>query len=269
VTVFATLTLFYEKCRFRADFGASSQPIGREIYARRVRFTTWNLWAGDTTAKLARLIPRPDVAVLCEVAQSLPSPAAGQSVPTWEWTGTLPDRGVAIASWTIGMERATPSDATTPGRHGLAVRLANGVGVVGLWACPEEKGRSYGSEVISTIDSYESLLMSQPCLLAGDFNLTPGGQADRRAGVTRRLRELGYVSAYHAYNGIDLGDEQPTYFHQFKRDRPFHIDMIFLPEHLVPNIRSVDIAVYDGWIDAGPGRSDHVPVTIELELPTQ
>jgi endonuclease/exonuclease/phosphatase family metal-dependent hydrolase len=164
------------------------------------------------------------------------------------------------------MERVTPRNGAHPGKHGLAVGLANGIGVVGLWACPEDKGRSYASEVNTTIDAYKDLLTSQPCLLAGDFNLSPDGQADRRAGVTRRLRELGYVSAYHAFNAIDFGDEQPTYYHQFKRDRPFHIDMIFLPEHLVPNIRSVDIAAYDGWVEAGSLRSDHVPVTIELEL---
>ncbi len=91
--MFATLTLFCERRRIGVDSRASSQPIGREIHARRVRFTTWNLWAGDTTAKLARLTPGPDVAVLFEVPQTPSSPLAGQSIPTWEWAGSLPGAG--------------------------------------------------------------------------------------------------------------------------------------------------------------------------------
>lgn len=103
------------------------------------------------------------------------------------------------------------------------------MGVVGLWACPEEKGRSYAAEVHSTIDAYEHLLRSRPWLLAGDFNLTPGGEADGRSAVTARLNELGYESAYHAFHGVNFGDEPPTYYHQFNREKPFHLDLEFVP----------------------------------------
>jgi endonuclease/exonuclease/phosphatase family metal-dependent hydrolase len=168
------------------------------------------------------------------------------------------------------MQRVEPPEETRPGHHALGVQLANGVGVVGLWACPELKGRSYGAEVRSTIDAFEPLLRSRPCLLAGDFNITPGGAADNRSGVTKRLNELGYVSAYHAFHGVDFGDEAPTYYHQFKRDRPFHIDMVFVRKEWVPAIRSVEIAPYDGWVNSSRLRSDHVPVSvdIDLDLPT-
>jgi endonuclease/exonuclease/phosphatase family metal-dependent hydrolase len=140
------------------------------------------------------------------------------------------------------------------------------VGVVGLWACPEEKGRSYAAEVHSTIDAYEHLLRSRPWLLAGDFNLTPGGEADGRSAVTARLNELGYESAYHAFHGVNFGDEPPTYYHQFNREKPFHLDLEFVPKEWVPAIRSVEIAPFDGWVDPGPRRSDHVPVTVDLDL---
>ncbi len=164
------------------------------------------------------------------------------------------------------MQRVRPDGGTPAGHYGLGVELANGLGVVGLWACPEETGRSYAAEVHSIIDGYEHLLRSRPCLLAGDFNLTPGGEADRRSGVTARLNELGYVSAYHEFQAAGFGGEPATYYHQFNRDKPFHIDLVFVPKEWVPAVRSVEIAPFDGWVDPGPLRSDHVPVTVDLDL---
>jgi len=231
-----------------------------------VRFVTWNLWAGDTGAKLQRLPTTPDVAALCEVSRQPPAPTLNGINPEWLWAGELADRGTAIASWGIGMKRLAPSEGTTPGRFSLAVDLANGMGVVGLWSCPQGPNASYAAEIHKTLDAFEGLMRSRPCIVAGDFNLEPGGQTDRRYGITRRLADLGYVSAYHAFNDVRFGDEQPTYFHQFKRDKPFHIDMVFVPTDLVVKIRSVEIAPFDGWVTRGATRSDHVPVAVEIDL---
>ena len=231
-----------------------------------MRFVTWNLCAGDTEAKVARFGTPPDVAVLCEVSKTAPIASPYRSSPEWLWEGELVDRGIAIASWTTEMIRVVPSEESTQGRFSVAAHLANGMGVVGLWACPPKTGRSYGAEIHSTIDAYEEMLCTRPCLLAGDFNITPGGSADHRNGVTKRLDQLGYVSAYHAFHGVDFGDEQPTYYHQFKNEQPFHIDMVFVPKHLTTAIRSVEIAPLDGWVTAGRLRSDHVPVSVEFDL---
>jgi len=231
-----------------------------------VRFVTWNLCAGDTQSKLGRVYPPPDVGVFCEVSKVLPSPSLIETAPAWEWAGRLTNRGVAIASWSEAMRRVQPWEGTSPVRYGLGVELANGVGVVGLWACPEQKGRSYGAEVHAIIDAFEPFLRSVPCVLAGDFNIAPGGDADRRVGVTKRLAELGYVSAYHAHHGVDFGDEQPTYYHRFSRGRPFHIDLVFVRKEWVPAIRSVEVAPYDSWVNSTQLRSDHVPVSVDLDL---
>ena len=119
-----------------------------------VRFVTWNLWAGDTAGKLGCLSPLPDVAVFCEVSRDSPAPAPDSlpSVPEWVWEGRLQDRGVAVASWNVAMQRVRPDGGTPAGHYGLGVELVVGLGVVGLWACPEETGRSYAAEVHSIID---------------------------------------------------------------------------------------------------------------------
>ena len=243
---------------------AGPQPEAR-IRSTTVRIVTWNLWAGDTQAKLAKLTPRPDIGVFCEVSKTYP-PLTDQPASDWVWTGRLTDRGVAVASWSGHLSLVHPPDGAEAGCHAVGVQLASGISVVGLWACPEQKGRSYGAEVHSTIDVYERLLRSQRCVFAGDFNMSLGGEADRRLGVTKRLDELGYTSAYHAFHAADFGSEPATYFHQFKRDKPFHIDLVFVPTEWVPAIRSVEIAPYDGWVGPGLLRSDHVPVAVELDL---
>ena len=232
-----------------------------------MRFVTWNLCAGNTGAKLLRLATPPVVAVLCEVSEQPPAPTLTANRPEWLWEGELTDRGVAVASWGVGARRVAPSEGTAPGRFSLAAELVNGIGVVGLWSCPHGPKPSYAAEIHKTLDAFEGLMRSQPCVVAGDFNLSLGGKTDRRHGITERLGDLGYVSAYHAFHKVGFGAEQPTYFHRFKQDDPFYIDILFVPTDLVDAIRSVDIAPFDGWVTPGATRSDHVPVTVEIDLP--
>ena len=231
-----------------------------------MRFVTWNLWAGNTGAKLLRLPTTPDVAVLGEVSEQRPASTLTVDGPEWLWEGELTDRGVAVASWGVGMTRVAPGNGIAAGRFSLAAELDNGIGVVGLWSCPQGPNASYAAEIHKTLDAYEGLMRSQPCMVAGDFNLSPGGQNDRRHGVTERLGDLGYVSAYHAFHNVGFGAEQPTHYHRFKQDDPFHIDMVFVPTDLVAALRAVDIAPFDGWVTPGDARSDHVPVTVEIDL---
>src|SRR6185295_8842547 len=74
-----------------------------------------------------------------------------------------------------------------------------------------------------------NLLRAAPAVVMGDFNSgTSLTRTPRQHGAHRRLldefHDLGLVSAYHAYHGIDHGDEpHATYFHLYKPDRPWHI----------------------------------------------
>jgi hypothetical protein len=90
-----------------------------------VRIVTWNLWAGDTQAKLAKLTPRPDIGVFCEVSKTHYPPISDQPAPGWLWAGRLTDRGVAVASWSEPMSLVHPPDGTVAGRHGLDALFAS------------------------------------------------------------------------------------------------------------------------------------------------
>jgi len=55
----------------------------------------------------------------------------------------------------------------------------------------------------------------------------------------------------------------PTYYFQWKEQRPFHIDYWFMPRDWAPNVQRVEIGSYEEW----KGRSDHRPLLVELGLP--
>ena len=75
------------------------------------------------------------------------------------------------------------------------------------------------------------------------------------------LQELGLVSAYHSFHGEAHGEEsKPTYYFQWKEQRPFHIDYCFIPEPWARNVRRVEIGGYEEWKEY----SDHRPLLVEV-----
>ena len=134
--------------------------------------------------------------------------------------------------------------------------------VLGIWA----RGPRYVDDVMRTLQAHANLLRSGPALVMGDFN--SGSRLGRRSMLTRhhnRLLEFcaqhELVSAYHAFHGIDPGNElHATYYHQFRRSQPWHIDLCFIPQAWLPHL--VNVTVIDGprWAR----RSDHRPLLVEL-----
>jgi len=75
---------------------------------------------------------------------------------------------------------------------------------------------------------------------------------------------LGLVSAYHNFFHEDFGKEtRPTYFHQGKKENPFHLDYCFLPKEWIPMIDRVEVGKYSEWGQI----SDHVPLIVDLKFP--
>jgi hypothetical protein len=66
--------------------------------------------------------------------------------------------------------------------------------------------------------------------------------------IVAALGELGLVSAYHAFHHVEHGHEkQPTYRHQFKSSRPWHIDFCFVPASWVDRLAGVDVIDGEDW----------------------
>ena len=78
------------------------------------------------------------------------------------------------------------------------------------------------------------------------------------------MSAAGLVSAYHAHRHVAQGAESDyTHYWTWKRDKPFHIDYVWLPQAWSGGM-SLNVGDYDTYV--GGGLSDHVPVTAEFSI---
>lgn len=235
-----------------------------------MRFVAWNCCEGFAR-DLAHLRGLGcDVAVLAEVPRQAPVSSLMDSEVDWRWVGNCDGKGLALAGFGSTL---TPLDARADaGTHCLAADTDFGFGVLGIWACPP-KGSTYGAQVRSAIREHADWLADAPAVVAGDFNVQPGGSEDTKTGVLRAvfadMAELGYVSAYHHVTGDEYGAESsPTYFHRRKKDEGFHIDFCFVHRDLVPRVSSLQVGGFDEYVapkGAQTGLSDHVPLIVDFD----
>lgn len=233
-----------------------------------MRFVSWNCCEGfeRDLAHLRQL--GCDVAVLAEVPRAAPTPTILDPNVDWHWSGEYERKGLALAGFgTTLSPLELPSDA---GTFCVAADTGFDVRVLGIWSCPR-KGSTYGNEVHSTIRAHADWLQSRPALVAGDFNLQPGGLEDAKTGILRTifddLGDLGYTSVYHHITGEEFGTETtPTYFHRRKQDDAFHIDFCFAHHSLLPRITSFRVGSFDDYVARTHvnGLSDHVPLILDL-----
>jgi exodeoxyribonuclease-3 len=160
----------------------------------------------------------------------------------------------------------------------LPVRISGPVDftVLAVWtvAMSGDKGRhpSY-EEQTARVATEVVPMLEGPVLMAGDLNAPLTSRPQRHAATVEELRKLGLVDVYAATRGLDWADPrttaekslaEPTYFHRRKRDEPFHIDHVFLPEQWVAGAQ-VEIGTYDDWV--ATRLSDHLPVIVDVEIP--
>jgi len=226
-----------------------------------LRLVTWNCRSGSIARRLSDLAEHhTDLVFLqeCEpTRERLPLVACARTVNS--------RKAIAVA---------TPSDiwrcrprplARGSGRAAIAVDVVapQCFTVLGIWA----RGPGYAEDVLRTLDAHANVIRSQPTMLMGDFN--SGTKMAGHKTLTRnhqsildRCTELGLASAYHLFNETGHARElHATYFHQFKRSSPWHIDFCFVPHTW--RHRTREVVVLDGrkWAK----RSDHRPLLIELD----
>lgn len=197
----------------------------------------------DSWARILDL--RPDVAILSECARPeiLFRRVDASKLSAAHWTGRTPHKGLAVLLF--GRARGRLRDTGGDALHVELVRPVR-IAVVGVWLqrsvprVPEASG---------------------PAVLAGDFNSALVRRRGRRAVPTRaarRLHDLGFVSAYHANRGVELGSEpEPTLFLNRDPTQGRHVDYCLL--------RGAAAA----WVEVGSrevwgSASDHVPLIVDL-----
>jgi exonuclease III len=231
------------------------------------RVVAWNC-ADNFGRKTHRLTSiNADIAIVPEVTQR-DQDALGENY-TKIWHGEPGKRGILVAArrpWSLSVREVAPL------KHMVLLNATSAdleVLIVGVWAMPSA-GRYVGS-VIAGLDSLLPLTTGHPnVLVTGDFNASPVFDATIPLSrhfrlISERLEAAGLQSIWHQTRKEIFGKESvPTYFHQWKREQPFHIDFMFASSELRRRLTSFSIGSFDDWRPKG---SDHMPLIADFECP--
>ena len=108
----------------------------------------------------------------------------------------------------------------------------------------------------------------EPVIVAGDLNASlQGSFARAHRSNLETLHALGARSSFHHHHGVEHGSHDPSTLRWIGPRRTpyeYHCDYIFISSQLLPALTSAVVGSAQTWI--GSGRSDHCPVTANLEL---
>ena len=195
------------------------------------------------------------------------------------WIGRHVQRGLGVVGftpsvvrldggrWDQRLEWIAPVVVSGPVSHN----------VLAVWALNDKaqvafKSKPPASQPIQMMRLYQRLLR-KPTVIAGDFNNNPiFHRNDPNWDMLEFIALLdaqGYVSAYHAFTGLEHGDprEQPTRF----RPDPIveierhHVDYCFIPRTWLPALRNVQVGELDVWFRSVRSE-EHVPVVVDFDL---
>jgi endonuclease/exonuclease/phosphatase family metal-dependent hydrolase len=225
-----------------------------------ITMTTWNCRSGSMAERLRALEPiSPDVLFLQECRPD-------SATDGFTTSAVNAHKGIALGS---PSGRFTVTPVPIRKAAGAAVLAATFAGpvtmtVIGVWA----QGRGYVADVLRTVDAYRDVLRSGNAVVLGDFNsgtrlrATPT-QNNGHARLLDAFTDVGLVSAYHVFHGVEHGRERhATYRHRFNDEDRWHIDFCFVPSAWADRIASVDVLDGLAWRDT----SDHHPVVVTVTI---
>lgn len=167
------------------------------------------------------------------------------------WAGSNLQKGLAVF---CRKDWPAAASADRFGKWLIPIRMVGTLkfNLLAVWACPVgNRLDNYIGQVYRSIREHGSWL-----------NCAPSRPGRNHTEVVRLLESCGMVSPYHSYFAEAQGVEtRPTCYFHHDRNRPFHIDYVFVPKNW--RIRSLQVGSFEEWGHL----SDHVPVIVDIELP--
>lgn len=221
-----------------------------------MRVTTWNCyrWAA-VDSSLALLGPlRADLVTLQECRRP-----DGESASII-WRGTDPNQGVAVVSTQPALRlESIDIPSLHPTVVPVVVHAPQPFVFVGVWTHPP-----FNKVAWEAMSACFAAADGLPVVAAGDFNSSPaviGRERESLRFLKRMQEELQLVSAYHHLSGQHPGEEtRATYYHQWDKFQPFHLDYCFVPESWLDRLAGVKIGNFEDW-----PKSDHRPLTVDIK----
>ena len=212
---------------------------------------------------------RPDIAVIPECSQNCLELCTKDGFEG-RWFGDNPRKGLGVLvakplhiasaeksrnKWVVPME-------ITSGQYGFRL--------IAVWTMlvKGNLARSYIGQLSEAIANNPQWFGDNPTIVAGDFNSNKiwDGKRDiaNHSTVVSALEKHRLASAYHQFFSELQGQEtRPTYYYWHHKNRPYHIDYVFLPQQWAAQVTRVEVGTHAAWSRL----SDHVPLSVDVAVP--
>ena len=230
-----------------------------------MRIVTWNCQMALHRKIDPLLSLNADVAVIPECSEKSVI-ACGQYRFNTLWFGSNPRKGLGIIcreDWLIRPLPQPEQKWIVPLHVGSPVPFT----LIAVWACAAGVRREdrYIRQVYLALTAHPEWFDGEAVIVAGDFNSNKIWDRKRRVGnhsdVVKLLGSHGLVSAYHEHRNEAHGAETCPTFHLFRhKDKPYHIDYIFLPQAWKSRLEGVEVCKYEDWSKM----SDHCPLFLDV-----
>jgi exonuclease III len=237
-----------------------------------MRIVAWNCRMGFAKKRELLYKLRPDIAVISECSRDSMLTCKQDGFDSC-WWGENKNKGKGI-----GVLARRPWELECLGKPGLRprqrwiapVRVHGSLEflLLAVWAgrVGDDKEMNYVGQIHEAVVGHPSWFTgTRPAVICGDFNSNTNFDHARKRLTHSRLVQLladrGLVSAYHTFFSEAQGEEsRPTHYFWCQKERPFHIDYIFLPMEW--GVRTCKVGTYKAWRPA----SDHVPIIVEAAI---
>jgi len=232
----------------------------------------------------------PDIAVIPECSQNCLKLCLKDGFEG-RWFGDNPRKGLGVlvakpfhiaraqkprSRWVVPLSITKPKTKSALGpTSGLASDDARDFLLIAVWTMPVQGShvKSYIGQLYQAVVKNPQWFSGKPAIVCGDFNSNKfwdnkrpknTENAGNHSAVVGLLENHRLASAYHHFFSESQGQEtQPTYYFWHHKNRPYHIDYVFLPQRWASQIKRVELGSHATWSKL----SDHVPLCVDVGVP--
>lgn len=237
-----------------------------------MKLITWNCQGAFRKKADIILAQRPDILVVqeCEHPDKLLYSSTTQRPKDFLWFGDDQNKCLGVFSYSDYrfqvLEQHNPDFKTI-----LPIAVIGGpvdFTLFAIWANnPQDSRNQYIEQVWKAINHYDRLLDNGKTILIGDFNSNKIWDNKHRernhSKVVEMFANKQIYSIYHKHFNQEQGKEnQPTFYLQRNKDKPYHIDYCFASADILDKLQNIEIGIFENWITL----SDQSPLMIDFDL---